>query len=322
MDELQNNNPEQRDEIEILEKNVEEKSNKDDAEKQKNDVPKYASGKVTKDSECKVAQNAVPTYDYMTSKNGNLVCPRCGKEFSPRERTCPYCGLKNNMKLCKLCGATIAKNAKRCPKCGKKQAKPIYDRGYFWVIVVIVSFMISVAITDENSNMQAEDEAIETTVATPTATPQRTQAPSTPRPTSTPKATETPKPDDVITGSGRMITISSADKPVLGTWKAYCYYDKEKESATLTQESPEKLYFKLVISSDSTGKMYTTYGSDLYNSFDWSYAGINSDGERVYEMDGTDYKFAIIGEDSDLGDTFGGMLALNAKNLLILFEKS
>ena len=84
MDELQNNNPEQRDEIEILEKNVEEKSNKDDAEKQKNDVPKYASGKVTKDSECKVAQNAVPTYDYMTSKNGNLVCPRCGKEFSPR----------------------------------------------------------------------------------------------------------------------------------------------------------------------------------------------------------------------------------------------
>ena len=46
MDELQNNNPEQRDEIEILEKNVEEKSNKDDAEKQKNDVPKYASGKI------------------------------------------------------------------------------------------------------------------------------------------------------------------------------------------------------------------------------------------------------------------------------------
>ena len=57
-----------------------------------------------------------------------LICPRCGKAFTQKEKKCPHCGLKNNLKLCKTCGATIAKNAKRCPKCGAKNKKSIYKR--------------------------------------------------------------------------------------------------------------------------------------------------------------------------------------------------
>ena len=45
-----------------------------------------------------------------------LVCPRCGQRFEPKEKKCPHCGMKNDLMLCKACGTTMAKNAKSCPK--------------------------------------------------------------------------------------------------------------------------------------------------------------------------------------------------------------
>ena len=39
--------------------------------------------------------------------------------------------------VCKTCGTTISKNAKVCPRCGAKNSKPIYDRWWFWTIIII-----------------------------------------------------------------------------------------------------------------------------------------------------------------------------------------
>ena len=42
------------------------------------------------------------------------------------------------MKKCATCGADIASSAKACPKCGAKNKKPIFLRGWFILLVVIV----------------------------------------------------------------------------------------------------------------------------------------------------------------------------------------
>ena len=42
------------------------------------------------------------------------------------------------MSVCKHCGAEIAANAKSCPQCGGKNKKPIYKRGWFIALCVIV----------------------------------------------------------------------------------------------------------------------------------------------------------------------------------------
>ena len=44
----------------------------------------------------------------------------------------------SKMKPCKHCGAEIAANAKSCPQCGGKNKKPIYKRGWFVALCVIV----------------------------------------------------------------------------------------------------------------------------------------------------------------------------------------
>ena len=44
----------------------------------------------------------------------------------------------NKMNVCKHCGAEIAVNAKSCPQCGGKNKKPIYKRGWFIALCVIV----------------------------------------------------------------------------------------------------------------------------------------------------------------------------------------
>lgn len=42
------------------------------------------------------------------------------------------------MITCRACGNMIAANAKVCPHCGAKNKKPIYKRGWFIVIAVVV----------------------------------------------------------------------------------------------------------------------------------------------------------------------------------------
>lgn len=44
----------------------------------------------------------------------------------------------NKMSTCEHCGAEIAANAKSCPQCGGKKKKPIYKRGWFIALCVIV----------------------------------------------------------------------------------------------------------------------------------------------------------------------------------------
>ncbi len=44
----------------------------------------------------------------------------------------------NKMSVCKHCGAEIAVNAKSCPQCGGKNKKPIYKRGWFIALCVVL----------------------------------------------------------------------------------------------------------------------------------------------------------------------------------------
>lgn len=44
----------------------------------------------------------------------------------------------SKMSVCKHCGAEIAANAKSCPQCGGKNKKPIYKRGWFIALCVVV----------------------------------------------------------------------------------------------------------------------------------------------------------------------------------------
>ena len=44
----------------------------------------------------------------------------------------------SKMSTCKHCGAEIAANAKACPQCGGKNKKPVYKRGWFIALCVIV----------------------------------------------------------------------------------------------------------------------------------------------------------------------------------------
>lgn len=111
------------------------------------------------DEETKMTQETTEEY------KGQLICPRCGKSFAPKEKKCPHCGLKNNLKRCKTCGATIAKNAKCCPKCGAKNKKPIYKRIWFWVVAILIGTWLIQAISESITKIMtgtsvSPDEAI------------------------------------------------------------------------------------------------------------------------------------------------------------------
>lgn len=44
----------------------------------------------------------------------------------------------DKMKNCKTCGAQMAANAKVCPSCGASNKPPVYQRVWFWVLIVLV----------------------------------------------------------------------------------------------------------------------------------------------------------------------------------------
>ena len=282
------------------------------------DADKYKSG-------------SAPIYEFLTAEGENLICPRCGKEFAPKASRCPYCGLKNEMKRCESCGATIAKSTKICPKCGAKNKK---SRAQLVRLLTAILTTILVLVVGKMAIGGSDDKTIRSSTSSAVSQENSVEeigdssgvisATKEDEKTNIVKNTPTPNPNATVKGGGYMITIDSEDKPLLGTWEAYCYYDTSDETMTFVEEAPEQLYFKIVINSDNTGKMYGTYGSSLYHGFEWEYIGTTDDGTRAYrtlETDREQARFSVIDKKSDLGAEFGGMLAMSYSDLLIFFEK-
>lgn len=58
-------------------------------------------------------------------------------------------------KQCSICGAEIAANAKLCPQCGSKNKKPVYKRGWFIALIVVVLLLgIGMSGDDEETDVQ------------------------------------------------------------------------------------------------------------------------------------------------------------------------
>ena len=103
----------------------------------------------------------------------NGVCTYCGKKFTVEssnsaESVAPGTIPQGNgsqgtydatpkkqkgMTTCRTCGSQIAKNAKTCPYCGSKNKKPIYKRGWFIALIVLLLIGVigSSGGSDENS---------------------------------------------------------------------------------------------------------------------------------------------------------------------------
>ena len=64
------------------------------------------------------------------------------------------------MKYCPVCGTQIAKSAKACPGCGAKNKKPIFKRGWFIFLVLILAvvayFKINAALKDFTLTIQTD----------------------------------------------------------------------------------------------------------------------------------------------------------------------
>lgn len=251
-----------------------------------------------------------------------FVCPRCGKSFDANERHCPYCGLENNLRLCGICGATIAKSAKRCPNCGAQEkpmpmGKKSLLAAAMIVIAVIAVLFFAIKRNEERPLAEIETESQSSTV-------ERYDAAPTTTPTATATPTKKPSTNNRSAGGGRMITVDPEDKPLLGTWKAYSYYDSSNKKTTMASAAPEKLFMKIVINSDNTGRLYLKYNSDRYQNFDWKFIGTLDSGERTYETttaNGSVLRFFVVEEGTGLEDDLVGMLAVSYDDLLIFFEK-
>lgn len=71
--------------------------------------------------------------------------------------------MSKKMRHCAVCGEEIASSAKVCPKCGAANKKPIYQRGWFIVIMVLVILTIIVSMSGTS---EGENENISYTVYT------------------------------------------------------------------------------------------------------------------------------------------------------------
>ena len=61
--------------------------------------------------------------------------------------------MSKKMKHCAVCGEEIASSAKVCPKCGEAKKKPIYQQGWFIVVIIIgvLAIMVSTGGTSEEN---------------------------------------------------------------------------------------------------------------------------------------------------------------------------
>ncbi len=52
--------------------------------------------------------------------------------------------MAQELKKCAVCGADMATGAKSCPQCGAQNKKPIYKKGWFIAIVIVVLLAIGI----------------------------------------------------------------------------------------------------------------------------------------------------------------------------------
>lgn len=70
---------------------------------------------------------------------------------------------------CKACGHVLSKTARICPNCGHKPKKPIYTRGWFILVMIV---LVIIAVPDfGDSGSKNSDAAISSSTARPTARP-------------------------------------------------------------------------------------------------------------------------------------------------------
>ena len=222
-------------------------------------------------------------------EKGKLLCPRCGKIFDQKEKSCPYCGLKNNLKVCKSCGATMAKSANKCPNCGTKNKKQFNRCGWFLGLGIIALVIVILNLPYKKSDNPIENVNQET-LDTQTA------------------ATGVQKEEQ--TGS----SIDTEDKAILGSWNGVIYFDREENESTRMKNIGFE--WKIKFNADHTGVMETT--SSDSTDFEWSYYLSTAEGDKLYQVGDT--TVSIIGEKSELKE-YAGCLLIYTDDAAIIFER-
>lgn len=222
-------------------------------------------------------------------EKGKLLCPRCGKIFEQKEKSCPYCGLKNNLKVCKSCGATMAKSANKCPNCGTKNKKQFNRCGWFLGLGIIALVIVILNLPYKKSDNPIEN-ANQETLDTQTG------------------ATGVQKEEQ--TGS----SINTEDKAILGSWNGVIYFDKEENKSTRMENIG--IEWKMKFNADHTGVMETT--SSDSTDFEWSYYLSTAEGDKLYQVGDTNV--AVIGEKSELKE-YAGNLLIYTDDAAIIFER-
>lgn len=222
-------------------------------------------------------------------EKGKLLCPRCGKIFEQKEKSCPYCGLRNNLKVCKSCGATMAKSANKCPNCGTENKKPFYKRGWFWGLGIIALVIVILNLPYKNSDNQIAN-ANQETLDTQTAA------------TGVQKEKQTNSSTD------------AEEKDIIGSWNAIIYFDREENESTRMENIGYE--WKMKFNADHTGVMETTSSSST--DFEWSYYLSTAEGDKLYHLGDT--TVSIIGEKSELKE-YAGYLLIYTDDAAIIFER-
>ena len=100
-------------------------------------------------------------------ENGFIKCKSCGTELTPADNFCPNCGTKcvNEPAKCKVCGKELTDANNFCPNCGvkrsRKEKNPLFQKWWFWLIILVVIGVIVSAGKDNTS------ESVPTTSLTP-----------------------------------------------------------------------------------------------------------------------------------------------------------
>ena len=86
------------------------------------------------------------------------------------------------MVTCKHCGNEIAASAKACPKCGGKNKKPIYKRGWFIALVVIIVLGAFGSVGNSESDSSTDPNNTSSVSANTNTTSSKTDAAATEKP--------------------------------------------------------------------------------------------------------------------------------------------
>ena len=164
------------------------------------------------------------------------------------------------MVTCKHCGNEIAASAKACPKCGGKNKKPIYKRGWFIALVVIIVLGAFGSVGNSESDSSTDPNNTSSVSANTNTTSSKTDAAATEKPIEYTsysvsalmndldenplKASDTYKDQyatlsgrlEVIDSSGKYISIFSTDDEwaIVGV---QCYIKNDEQKASVMEMS-------------------------------------------------------------------------------------